>query len=192
MRHLFLTLTAAMILGWSAAPATAQEASPPMMHARPDATAALAMFDGVWIGPARMTARDGTVTTFEQMERIGPMLGGEIRVMEGKARGADGATLFNAFTVFSGTDDGRIEMRSHVWGDQSARIIEPKPEGYVWRTPTAAGMMVYDITVRDDVWHETGIIELADGRKVTFFEMTLTRQGDTDWPAANPAFTTRD
>lgn len=192
MRHLFLTLTAAMILSGGAAPAKAQEASPPIMHARPDATAALAMFDGVWIGPATMTARNGTVTAFEQMERIGPMLGGEIRVMEGKARGADGQALFNAFTVFSGTENGRIEMRSHVWGDQSARIIELKPDGYVWRAPTAAGTMVYDITVRHDVWHETGVIELADGRKVAFFEMTLTRQGDTDWPAANPAFATRD
>jgi hypothetical protein len=190
-----LALIAALLLAGTAAAqdaTSARVADTPLSHARPDATSALAMFDGVWIGPARMTGRDGSVTTFEQMERIGPMLNGEIRVMEGKARDADGRTLFNAFTVFSATDDGQIEMRSHIYGDQSARLIEPKSDGYVWRTQTAVGTMVYDITVRDGVWHETGVIELPDGRRVAFFEMTLTRVGDTDWPSANPAFQTRD
>lgn len=158
----------------------------------PHVTEALAMFDGVWVGRARMTGRDGKVMEFEQMERIGPMLGGEIRVMEGKGRAPDGKTLFNAFTVFAAAKDGGIEMRSHVWGDQSARRIELKPNGYVWRMDTPVGQIVYDITVKDAVWRETGVMEMKNGSRSTFFEMTLTRQGATDWPAANPSFATHD
>ncbi|WP_396594227.1 DUF1579 domain-containing protein [Brevundimonas sp. R86498] len=180
-------MVAAMLL-MGAGAAAAQPAQAP----RPEVTAALARFDGVWIGPARMTLPDGSVNTFEQMERIGPMLGGEIRVMEGKARGSDGATLFNAFTVFSEAAGGGIEMRSHVWGDELARVIELTPEGYNWRMETSGGPITYVITVRDGVWHETGTITLANGTRAQFFEMTLTRRGDTDWPAANPAFLTTD
>ncbi|AQR62654.1 hypothetical protein BZG35_14100 [Brevundimonas sp. LM2] len=171
---------------------TAAAQDGPARAPRPEITAPLAMFDGVWIGPARMTLPDGSVRTFEQMERIGPMLGGEIRVMEGKARGSDGATLFNAFTVFSEGTGGGIEMRSHVWGDESARAITMKPDGYVWRMDTPGGPITYDITVRDGVWHETGVITLASGAQAAFFEMTLTRKGDSDWPAANAAFPTTD
>jgi hypothetical protein len=158
----------------------------------PQATAALAMFDGFWSGPARMTGRDGRVTEFEQMERIGPMLGGEIRVMEGKGRTADGRAMFNAFTVFSATSDGAIEMRSHIPGNETSRTIELKPNGYVWRMRTPAGELVYDITIEEGVWRETGTMVLESGVRSPFFEMTLTRRKDTDWPAANPDFPTRD
>jgi hypothetical protein len=190
MRNLgkgLIGLVAAGLLAGTAAAQTGMARAP-----RPDVTAPLARFDGVWIGPARMTLPDGSVSTFEQMERIGPMLGGEIRVMEGRARGPDGATLFNALTVFSEAESGGIEMRSHVWGDESVRVIELKPDGYIWRMETPGGPITYDITVRDDVWHETGTIALAGGEPAQFFEMTLTRRGDTDWPASNPAFPTTD
>lgn len=187
MRRLtILCLSAVLALG--GASARAQEA----LRADPQATAALAILDGVWIGPARMMARDGGVSEFEQMERIGPMLGGEIRVMEGESRGPDGRRQFNAFTVFSAAEGGGLEMRSHIPGHESVRVIEPKPDGYVWRTAIPEGVMVYDITINDGVWTETGVIEFADGRRIAFFEMTLRRVGDTDWPAANPDFETLD
>ena len=187
LSNALIGLAAAVLLAGTAAAQGGPARAP-----RPEITAPLAIFDGVWIGPARMTLPDGSVNTFEQMERIGPMLGGEIRVMEGKARGPDGATLFNAFTVFSEAAGGGIEMRSHVWGDESSRVIALKPDGYVWRMDTPGGAITYDITVRNGVWHETGVITLASGATVPFFEMTLTRQGDSDWPRANTAFPTSD
>lgn len=172
-------------------------ANAPHVHAQirapdPHVTEALAMFDGVWIGSARMTDRDGRVTEFAMMERIGPMLEGEIRVMEGLGRTPDGKPLHNAFTIFSAAEDGGIEMRSHIWGDETARRIELKPDGYVWRMETPVGQIVYDITVKDGVWRETGVMEFKNGSRSPFFEMTLTRKGGTDWPAANPDFPAGD
>lgn len=184
-------LVGAVIALWSLAMAAhAQDAGFPV--ARPGATDALAMFDGVWIGPARMTRPDGSVSEFEQMERVGPMLAGEIRVMEGKARRADGSTMFNALTVFSPGEGGAIEKRSHIPGDVSSRTIQLKPDGYVWIATFAGGSMTYDITIRDGVWHETGVVTMDGAEPIPFFEMTLTRVGDTDWPAANPDFVTTD
>jgi len=162
-----------------------------MPVARPGATDALAAFDGVWIGPARMTTPDGQTIRFEQMERIGPMLAGEIRVMEGQARGAAGERLFNALTVFS-LGEGGIEMRSHTPGHVETRLVEMTDDGFVWRTRTGDNEMVYTVSIRDGVWHETGVVRRPDGREFPFFEMTLNRVGDTDWPSANPAFPVAD
>ncbi len=186
-----------LLASLAAASASAQEMPAPSASrpgapvARPGATDMLARFDGLWIGSAEMTGPDGVVRRFEQMERIGPMLAGEIRVMEGKARDPDGRTLFNALTVFSPVDGG-IEMRSWTPGHTGARRIEPTADGYIWRSAAGPGAtMIYRIAVRDGVWHEVGEFVRAGRAPVVFFRMTLRRIGDTDWPAANPAFPAR-
>jgi len=137
--HFYLKMvgavTFAMANAVSPVSIAAQDAAPPSLLAREKAatTDVLKVFDGIWVGTAEAVAPDGTTHRFEQMERIGPMLAGEIRVMEGKARDPKGKTLHNAFTVFSVTKDG-IEMRSWTPGRAGSRIIELTKEGYNWRT----------------------------------------------------------
>ncbi len=167
-----------------AAPVAAQPPKP--------TTEAVAFLDGVWIGPAEMTLPNGDVSRFEQMERVGPMMGGEIRIMEGKGRGGDGKTLFNALSVLSQEPDGGIMMRSYTMGHDSSRSLKiDGAGGFGWEMQAGPARMRYTATVKDGVWDEVGERIGPDGKAVRFFHMRLKRVGDTDWPAANPAFPTR-
>src|SRR3954468_15993891 len=58
----------------------------------------LAIFDGTWRGPAQVLRPEGWMT-ITQTERVGPMLDGSLRVIEGRGYGADGRMQFNAFAV---------------------------------------------------------------------------------------------
>lgn len=152
------------------------------LQPKPGATAALALLDGVWAGQARRRGADGIVESFAQTERIGPLLDGEIRLMEGSARDAEGRLLFQAFTVFAADSSGNLEMRSWIPGNVSSRVLALRPDGFDWSADTASGQLRYHITIADGVWQETGEIALPDGRVLPFFEMTLHRVADSDWP----------
>jgi hypothetical protein len=180
-----LMAAAAML---SIAPAAlAQPATP----SGPPATSAVAFLDGVWIGPAAMTLPDGQTVRFEQMERVGPMMGGEIRVMEGKGRDSSGKTIFNAFTIFSQRSDKGIEMRSYAMGHENSRKLEIQDNnGFAWEFQAGAHKIRYTAEVTDGIWSEKGERIGPDGVSVQFFEMKLKRVGDTTWPAENPTFPT--
>ncbi|HEY0011749.1 MAG TPA: DUF1579 domain-containing protein [Allosphingosinicella sp.] len=191
-------ILAALLLTTTAAASASEPAPPTAAPAAPAARAAsntdaLAFLDGVWIGPATFVTPTGERITMTQMERVGPMLGGEIRIMEGKARSADGQAVFNAFTVFAPTADGGISMRSHTPGHVGERVLELRPggEGFAWEMAAGPNRIRYIASVRGGVWRETGFRIAADGTETPFFEMTLQRVGNTDWPAANPQFPTR-
>lgn len=155
-------------------------------------TEAVAFLDGVWIGQAKMILPDGKTLNFEQMERVGPMMDGEVRIMEGKGRDPSGKTVFNAFTVFSQTPDTSIEMRSYTMGHASSRKLDIRNgKGFVWELQDRGQTIRYTADVADGIWSEIGERIGPDGKTFQFFEMTLKRVGDTDWPADNPAFPTR-
>lgn len=167
-------------------------------HAAPAApatsrtTEALAFLDGIWIGPATMTLPSGERRSFTQMERVGPMFGGELRVMEGRGRNAEGKAFFGALTIFSPQPDGSIEMRSYVRGSQNSRPIRiTNNGGFVWEHQDRGEIIRYTATVDGTSWNEIGERIEEGGRRTTFFEMRLKRVADTDWPAANPAFPTK-
>lgn len=155
-------------------------------------TESVAFLDGVWIGPATMTLPDGKTLRFEQMERVGPMMNGEVRIMEGKGRDASGKSIFNAFTVFSQNADKSIEMRSYTMGHASSRKLDVRDgKGFVWELRVDESTIRYTATVADGIWSEIGERIGPDGRSLQFFEMTLKRVSDTNWPADNPAFPTQ-
>lgn len=139
-----------------------------------------------------MTLPSGETVRFEQMERVGPMMDGQVRVMEGKGRDDTGKAVFNAFTVFSQTADRSIEMRSYAMGQQSSRKLELRDgKGFVWELQAGPYTIRYEADVANGVWHEVGKRIGPDGKSIAFFEMTLKRVADTRWPAENPAFPTR-
>src|SRR4051812_9121273 len=75
--------------------------------------AKLGFMRGIWRGPATGVAADGTSYQVTQTERMGPMLGGDIIVIEGRGYEADGTTGFNAFAVVSWNGETqKYEIRS--------------------------------------------------------------------------------
>ena len=173
-------------------PVSANDQSAFQLPQSPGNTDALAFLDGVWIGPASMTLPSGERRSFTQMERVGPMFGGTLRVMEGRGRNAEGKGFFGALTVFSPQHDGSIEMRSWAMGHQNSRTIQVLDgKGFVWEMKNGNNIMRYTAQVDRTSWNEIGEFITPDGKRTKFFEMALKRVGDTDWPAANPAFPTK-
>ena len=100
--RLRIGLALALAAAIAAAPAHAQHPdSAALLAAQTEALRTFAMMDGVWRGPATTVLPDGSRHTFIQTERIGPFLGGSIRVIEGRGYGDDGTVRFNAFGIIS-------------------------------------------------------------------------------------------
>jgi hypothetical protein len=155
------------------------------MAAQRQAMARLAFLDGTWRGPARQTMPDGKVHELVQTERVGPMLDGTIRVIEGRGYDADGAIAFNALAVLS-WDPARqaYGMRAYAMGHAGDYAFRPTEDGLVWEIPAGPATIRYTATVANGTWREVGERIAADKPPQRFFEMTLQRIGDGDWPAA--------
>lgn len=170
-----------------AVPLTAVAQVPPQAAGTPSqraAMAALNQLDGLWRGEAVMSGPAGAVT-ITQTERVGPMLGGSIKVIEGRGYNPDGTTSFNAMAVISWDDStGRYAFRSWANGRSGDHPFESTPDGFRWELPAGPNARVeYVAVVQDGRWHEVGhyIVEGQPPRQV--IEMNLTRIGDSSWPA---------
>ena len=167
-----------------------QTALPPV---KPTATLAkgmakLSFMRGVWRGPASGTAMDGTKYSVTQTERMGPMLGGDIIVIEGRGYNADNTTGFNAFAVVSWDPNAdKYEIRSYAQGFAGTFEMKLTKDGYVWEVPAGPGAVVrFTATVKADSWREVGEYVAKDKPPVKTFEMNLKKVGDTEWPLAAP------
>jgi hypothetical protein len=147
--------------------------------------ARFAWMDGIWRGPATTQTRTGPHSV-TQTERIGPMLGGTIKVMEGRGYNADGSTGFNAFGILSWDPAaGAYRLHSYALGRAGDFDLVPTADGYVWTIPAGPFTIRYTATLAGAIWTEVGD-RIAPGQPPQrFFEMHLTRASDTDWPAAN-------
>lgn len=149
-----------------------------------DAMKALAQLDGTWRGSAKIHLPGG-VKELTQTERVGPMLDGAIKVIEGRGYGADGRTEFNAFAVVRyDVASGRYRMNSNAQGHAGDFEFEARPDGFVWRMVFGPVTIRHTAVVKDGRWDELSE-RLMDGQPpVKLAELSLRRLGDTDWPAA--------
>lgn len=155
----------------------------PRIAAQKEALAKLAMLDGTWRGPAWIIMADGK-HALTQTERVGPFLDGAVRMIEGRGYGEGGSVHFNAFAVVSYDPDKKTySMRSYAMGRAGDFPLTPTADGFVWETSAGPATIRYTATVKDGTWHEFGERIVPGGESFRFFEMTLTRVGDTDWPA---------
>lgn len=178
MGAIALTLAAAM-------PVNAQVADmSSVLTAQRDALGKFAWMDGTWRGPA-VTKGPGGEHRVMQTERIGPMLGGTIRVIEGKGFNPDGSVGFNAFAVIS-FEPGKqaYNFRSYAQGRSGDFVITPTADGYIWEIPVPGATIRYTATLKDKLWTEIGERIVAGQKPMQFFEMHLTRVGDNGWPNA--------
>jgi hypothetical protein len=184
------TLLAALALlaatAAAAPPAAAQRPDPAaLLAAQRTAMAPLAWMDGVWRGPAWTVLSSGERHEITQTERIGPFLGGAVKVMEGRGYDASGAVTFNAFGTLS-YDPARqaYTLHSYAQGLAGDFTLTPTADGYVWEIPAGPMTIRYTATVHDGAWREVGDRIVPGQQPVRFFEMNLRRVGDTDWPGA--------
>ena len=172
-----------------ASPLAAQTRPNPaaLIAAQREAMAAFARMDGVWRGPAWTNTPNGRHDIM-QTERIGPFLGGSVKVIEGRGYNADGSVGFNALGVISfDPASSRYTITSWALGNAGAFPIRPTPDGYVWEIPAGPGATIrYTATIRDGTLREIGERIVGDAAPVQFFEMNLRRVGDSSWPAGDP------
>lgn len=178
----FLALAPVAML---AAPAAhAQQTDPAMIDAERAAIARLAWMDGIWRGPAVTQGMAGAHTV-TQTERIGSLLGGTVKVVEGKGFNPDGSVGFNAFGIISYDPATKAyAFRSYAQGRAGTFTITPtEGSGYIWEIPAGPMTIRYTATLEAGKWHEVGDRVMPGQPPQRFFEMTLTRLGDSDWPA---------
>jgi hypothetical protein len=184
MKPLTCLALSAVLLAAPAAVLAQAPSSPEGSEAQRAAIDRLAFLDGEWRGEATIHGPTGPVT-LTQTERVGSMLGGSIRVIEGRGYAADGSTRFNAMAVVSwDARAGRYGFRSWAQGYSGDYPFEVTGDGFRWETPAGPGAKIeYVAVVRDGTWHEVGAWVAEGQPRRPMIEMRLTRIGDTDWPA---------
>jgi len=180
---------AAALALFLSAPLAAQTRPDPsaLLAAQREAMAPLARMDGIWRGPAWTITPAGRHQV-TQTERIGPFLGGSVRVIEGRGYNADGSVGFNAFGVISfNPATSRYSLTSWAQGYSGVFPLRVTADGYVWEVPAGPGAVIrYTATIRGGAWREIGERIAGEAPPVQMFEMNLRRVGDTGWPAADP------
>jgi len=183
--HRLLPLLVGMLLTAGLAHAQGRPDPAILISAQREAMTALAKMDGVWRGGAWTILPSGVKHEITQTERIGTFLDGSVRVVEGRGYDAEGKVSFNAFGIISFDPAKKsYSMRSYAMGMGGDFAFQPTSDGYTWEIPAGPMTIKYAATIKDGVLHEVGD-RVAPGKDpVRFFEMTLKRVGDTDWPAA--------
>jgi hypothetical protein len=182
----FATFALVMIAGLSL---TASAQGPPdqaaLIAAQREAMSPLAYMNGVWKGTAWVLLPSGGKHTITQTERIGPMLDGSIKVVEGRGYEPDGSVGFNAFGIISYNPATRAySLHSHAQGQVGDFALKLTSDGYVWEIPAGPVTIRYTAVIKNGAWQEVGDRIVPGQNPVRFFEMNLTRVGDTNWPAA--------
>ena len=154
-----------------------------MIAAQRDAMAVFATMDGVWRGPAWTILPSGEKHNITQTERIGPFLDGSVKVIEGRGYDPDGKVTFNAFGTISFNPTTRgYTLHSYAMGNVGDFVITPTVDGYTWEIPAGPMTIRYTAVIKNGSFREVGD-QIRPGKEpVRFFEMTLKRFGDTNWP----------
>lgn len=178
-----------LALALTATAAAAQPAAAPSgpwdpagrMAAQREAMKALEFLDGEWRGTARA---DGVPGEMRHTERVGTLLDGTIRLVEGRAYDSAGKTQFNAFAIISYDPVRRAySLRSHSMGFAGDYPLTVRADGFSWSHPAGPGANVrYTATVRNGEWHEVGESVAGNAAPVKTVELRVRRIGAGGWP----------
>ena len=116
-----------------------------------------------------------------QTERIGPMLGGTVRVIEGKGFNPGRQRRLQRLCgrCHGTTQKQAYNFRSYAQGRSGDFVIRPTADGYIWKIPAGPVTIRYTATLKDGTWTEIGE-RIAPGQPpLQFFEMHLRRVGDS-------------
>jgi hypothetical protein len=179
-----LRAAAGCLIAASIVPAAAQAPNGALQAKQQAAMKALAFLDGEWAGPAEAHERTGTFK-MTQTERVGTLLDGTVRLVEGRAFDGKGKTVFNAFAVISyEVPRSRYVITSYASGYTTTTEMKVKPDGFEWEVPAGPGAkMQFSAVVKNGTWTEVGDYVGPDGAKKRTFQMTVKRRGNSKWPA---------
>ena len=156
-----------------------------LLAAQREAMAPLDAMNGTWRGPAWTLLPNGEKITLEQTERMGPFLGGSVKVIEGRGHDKDGNITFNALGIVSFNPATRAyNFRGYSQGQAGDFVFKPTADGYTWDIPAGPATIRYVAVIKNGTLREVGDRLMPGREPVRFFEMNLVRLGDTDWPAA--------
>lgn len=185
-RMFFAAVASGLVLALST-PAMAQGDAAMAVAAQKEAMRPLAILDGAWRGSAWTVDPAGRRFDLTQTERVGSFLDGSVKVVEGRGYMADGSVGFNAFAIISYDPQKKsYSMKSYAQGRAGEFPLQVRADGFDWQIPAGPQAIIrYSAVIRDGVWLETGEY-VAEGRVPRrFFEMSLRRISDTDWPAGD-------
>jgi hypothetical protein len=184
------TIAFALALSLLAPAATAQGRYDPatLEAAQREAMRSLSFMDGAWRGTAWVLDSNGGRQGLVQTERVGPLLDGAVRLVEGRGYDAAGRTRFNALGIISFNPATRsFTIRAYTMGMGGEFPFRPLPNGFVWETPAGPGATIrYTASFAGGEWHEIGERIAGDAAPVKVIEMRLRRIGNSGWPAAGP------
>lgn len=182
----FKYLLVAALFAFSAKSTTAQAPNASLLQEQASAMAALNFMDGEWVGTVEVMERSGGIK-LTQTERSGTLLGGTIRLVEGRAFDAKGKTLFNALAIISyDTRRDLYSITSHASGFATTTELKVKPNGFAWEVPAGPGAKVqFEAVVKNGVWTEVGHYVGADGKPRKTVEMRVRKLRPTEWPAGD-------
>ena len=155
-----------------------------LVAAQREAMSRLAFMDGEWRGSAWTMLPSGERHTVTQTERVVAFLDGSVKIVEGRGYEGDGSLSFNALGVVSfDPETGAYKMRSYAQGHVGDFVLTPTADGFQWEIPAGPMTIRYTAVIKDGTWSEVGDRIVPGQEPIRFLEMTLTRVGDTNWPA---------
>lgn len=165
-----------------------QEARPnPNIEMQKQKMQVLDGLDGLWRGTMWTRTPEGARQELTRTERVGSMLDGSIKVVEGRGYNSQGQLVYNGFGVIAwDLRTGKYTLRWHARGRVQTHELELIEDGYRWSMPFGPGVLVHTTRVRDGKWQEVGERTPAGGDPVRFLEIDLERIADTHWPSADP------
>ena len=170
----------------SAAVHAQQQSAEALQAAQREQLMPLKMMDGIWRGTAWTILPSGKKVEMIQTERVGSMLDGAVKVIEGKGYDSEGAVVFNAFaSIAYDATKKELMMRSYAQGRVGDFAVKPNEKGFSWEIPAGPATIRYVAEIADGKWLEYGERVVPNRDPVRFFEMTLSRVGDTEWPASD-------
>jgi hypothetical protein len=185
MGKLRVALAAVVAMVAAAATAQGRPDSAALIAAQKEAMATFAFMDGVWRGPASTVLPSGEKHSIVQTERIGSLLGGTVKVIEGRGYDPDGSTTFNALGIISyDVASKSYSMRSYALGMSGDFPVQRTSDGFTWQIAAGPAAIRYTAVVKDGMWTEVGDRIVPGKDPMRFFEMRLTRVGDSEWPGA--------
>lgn len=189
MKSVITCIAVALFAASITTPARAQGRPDPakLMEAQGEALKKFSWLDGTWRGSAWTALPNGERHELTQTERIGPLLSGSVKVIEGRGYDKSGKTVFNALGVVSyNVTSGVFNMHSNADGRSGNYVLTPTPDGYFWDVQSGPVTVRYTAVFKDGIWNEVGDLTMPGKPSQRIFEMNLKRIGDSAWPASGP------
>lgn len=177
----------AIALAGASTPALAQDATTlAILEEQREKMAVMAWTEGLWRGEATYMGPSGPIKLI-QTERVGPFLGGTVKLVEGRGYNPDtGQSVFNALGILEwNVEEQAYKFNTFAQGRGGQWPVEMHENGYDWWIDTGPATLRYETRFDGNVWTEIGYREMGEER-IKFFEMNLVRMADSDWPDAVP------